>query len=85
MIKAIENLDPDFYIYKGAEFWKDAALQYLRTNVLKKKVIDSKKDVQPPQYSKEFPISLRGVGILTAGATITLLAGLAFGYIKKKS
>lgn len=29
LIKAIDTLDPDFYVYKGAEFWKDAALQYL--------------------------------------------------------
>ena len=30
LIKAIETLDEDFYVYKGAEFWKDAAIKYLK-------------------------------------------------------
>ena len=30
LIKAIENLDEEFTIYKGANFWKDAAVTYLR-------------------------------------------------------
>jgi hypothetical protein len=30
----LENIHPDFIKYKGAEFWKDAALKYLRHNVL---------------------------------------------------
>ena len=30
LIKAIDTLDPDFFVYKGAEFWKEAALQYLQ-------------------------------------------------------
>ena len=29
LIKAVQTLDSDFYVYKGAEFWKDAALEYL--------------------------------------------------------
>ena len=30
LTKAIETLDPDFYVYKGAEFWKEAAIKYLQ-------------------------------------------------------
>lgn len=33
LIKAIETLDPDFYVYKGAEFWKDAAVKYLKKSI----------------------------------------------------
>jgi len=45
LIKAVETLDPDFYVYKGAEFWKDAALKYLtmvrhqRESVSKTKIV----------------------------------------------
>jgi len=31
--KAIENLDKEFVIYKGAEFWQEAAIKYLK-NIL---------------------------------------------------
>ena len=30
LVKAIQTLDPDFYVYKGAEFWQEAALKYLK-------------------------------------------------------
>ena len=33
LVRAIETLDPDFYVYKGAEFWKDAALKYLKNSI----------------------------------------------------
>ena len=33
LINAIETLDPDFYVYKGAEFWKDAAIKYLSNSI----------------------------------------------------
>eukprot|EP00794_Sanderia_malayensis_P005828 gene5828-6525_t len=33
LIKAIDTLDKDFFVYKGAEFWKDAALKYLRQSI----------------------------------------------------
>jgi len=35
LVRAIENLVPEMYVYKGAEFWKEAALTYLRNDVLK--------------------------------------------------
>lgn len=34
LVKVIENIHPDFITYKGARFWKDAALKYLRRDVL---------------------------------------------------
>ncbi|XP_028392227.1 uncharacterized protein LOC114516841 [Dendronephthya gigantea] len=34
LIKAIENLHPDFVLYKAMPFWKDAALKYLKGDVL---------------------------------------------------
>ena len=30
LIKAIENLNDDFVMYKGARFWRDAAIKYLQ-------------------------------------------------------
>ena len=29
LIHTIDTLDDDFYVYRGAEFWKDAAVTYL--------------------------------------------------------
>ncbi|XP_031553177.1 uncharacterized protein LOC116290318 [Actinia tenebrosa] len=37
LVKVIENIHPDFVEYKGARFWKDAALKYLRRDVLGEK------------------------------------------------
>lgn len=34
LVRVIENIHPDFVEYKGARFWKDAALKYLKQNVL---------------------------------------------------
>lgn len=34
LVKVIENIHPDFIEYKGAKFWKEAALKYLKQNVL---------------------------------------------------
>ena len=34
LVKVIENIHPDFVAYKGAMFWKDAALKYLKRDVL---------------------------------------------------
>lgn len=38
LVKVIENIHPDFVEYKGAKFWKDAALKYLRQDVLGEKM-----------------------------------------------
>ena len=43
LIKAIETLDPDFSDYKGAEFWRDAAVRYLTDIVQEKKTMDTGK------------------------------------------
>ena len=77
LIRAIENLVPEMYVYKGAEFWKDAALTYLRNDVLK---ID--------QHGKNKKwlsrlLSSPPKKILTSG-TFLLCSVLAFLYIKKK-
>jgi len=37
LVNVIENLHPDFEDYKGAEFWKEASLKYLKRDVLKQK------------------------------------------------
>ena len=34
LVRVIENIHPDFVPYKGVHFWKDAALTYLRNDVL---------------------------------------------------
>ncbi|KXJ20554.1 hypothetical protein AC249_AIPGENE7309 [Exaiptasia diaphana] len=34
LIEAIENIHPDFIEYKGVDHWKEAALQYLKRDVL---------------------------------------------------
>ena len=36
LIRAIETLEPDFYVYKGAEFWREAAVRYLEDIVLQR-------------------------------------------------
>ena len=37
LVRVIENIHPDFIAYKAARFWKDAALKYLRRNVLEER------------------------------------------------
>ena len=37
LCKAIETLNEDNYVYKGAEFWDTAALTYLRKIIAEKK------------------------------------------------
>ena len=69
LIKAIENLDPDFYIYKGAEFWKDAAITYLKNNI-KERVALKKKAAKKPTDYKKWLIPAAGV------AGLALITGM---------
>ena len=67
------------YVYKGAEFWKDAALTYLRKNVLQiDKDLKSNKISWLPSLSSSSPIRILMSGTLIIGSAITLL------YMKKK-
>ena len=77
LIRAIENLVPEMYVYKGAEFWKDAAVTYLQKNVLK---ID--KGGKSSKWWPSLPLS-SPAKILTTG-TLIIGAALAVLYIKKK-
>ena len=65
------------YIYKGAEFWKDAALTYLRNDVLK---IDH--DGKNKKWWDRLSLS-SPAKILTSG-TFLLCSVVAFLYIRKK-
>ena len=44
LVEAIETLDEDFYFYRGAEFWANAALTYLRTIVSEKENQENEKN-----------------------------------------
>lgn len=67
LIKAIENLSDDFVMYKGAEFWKDAAIQYLQY------IIDQRKEKKKPETSTGIswyvPVSV-AVGLALAGIIV---------------
>lgn len=43
LIKAIENLHPNFIEYKALSSWKEASLKYLRKNVLGLRDLEEKK------------------------------------------
>ncbi len=60
LIKAIENLDPDFYVYKGADFWKDASIKYLQL------VIDEKEGRLKSKVSPALLMSLGGAALACA-------------------
>ena len=77
LIRAIENLVPEMYVYKGAEFWKDAALTYLRNDVLK---IDQ--DGKNKKWWYRLSLS-SPAKILTSG-TFLLCSVVAFLYVRKK-
>ena len=65
LIYAIENLDEDFNDYKGADFWKDAAIKYLQ------KIVDDKQSLAAENlwsWSWVFPV--------TAVVGTALVAGL---------
>ena len=67
------------YVYKGAEFWKDAALTYLRKNVLHiDKDVKNNKSSWWPSLSTSSSISILTSGTLIIGSVIALL------YMKKK-
>ena len=87
LIKAIENLHPDFYIYKGAEFWKDAALEYLRNDVLKVKECTNANKAAINDGGKKTPVeklTSSAFGIMTLGGTI-LGSILALVYLKRNN
>lgn len=64
LIKAIENLHPDFVLYKAMPFWKDAAVKYLRENVLGNETPNGKwKDIALIVGSG---VTVLGVAILVA-------------------
>ena len=65
LIKAIATLDPDFYVYKGAEFWKDAAIQYLES-IIKEREGSGK-------FGTRILIGGAIIAALAAFAAITLL------------
>ena len=51
LIKAIENLDQDEKGYKGAAFWAEAAIKYLRNDVLKEKIEDKTRILKPAKIA----------------------------------
>lgn len=72
LMKAIKTLDPDFYIYKGAEFWKDAAVKYLEG------VIAEKEGCWKQTLSGSKTKALVGVTVVAA-----LVAAVALNLLKK--
>ena len=63
LIKAIETLDGDFVIYKGASFWKDAAVKYLRYAIESRTQKPGKSDIR----FSWFPLA----AVVLSGALVT--------------
>ncbi len=66
LIRAIETLDPDFYVYKGAEFWKDAAVKYLQMVLADKEALN--KPVTYPKMPFLLPAAVVACVAVIAGA-----------------
>ncbi|XP_032219622.1 uncharacterized protein LOC5518954 isoform X1 [Nematostella vectensis] len=62
LVKVIEKIHPDFVEYKGAKFWKDAALKYLKYHVLGEKDPDADR----------WGLTSAPTGFLLAGAVMAI-------------
>ena len=62
LCRAIETLDPDIHVYKGADFWKDASLQYLRS------IIAEREFVSMPANKAVMSYALPAAAVLCAAA-----------------
>lgn len=71
LIKAIETLDQDFYVYKGAEFWKDAAITYLK-NIIQERLSRKKKAVKNQTDLTKWLLPVAGVAGVFVIASILI-------------
>ena len=65
LVRVIENIHPDFIAYKAARFWKDAALKYLRRNVLEERETEENHGIWS---------SLKTGSALVVGASVLAMA-----------
>lgn len=54
LIKAIDTIDSEFTIYKGAEFWKDASLKYLQS------IVDEREAASASKFAYVIPLLMVG-------------------------
>ncbi|XP_057301858.1 uncharacterized protein LOC130636220 [Hydractinia symbiolongicarpus] len=69
LIKAIENLNDDFQIYKGAKYWKEAAIKYLKSIINERKEKPSIDETKGITRSWYLPATL-AVGVVATGLLI---------------
>lgn len=73
LVAAIQNLNDDFVLYKGAQFWQDAAVQYLQ------QIIDQHKKDEKMKSLKRYPWGMQW----NIWLTLAFGVGLAGIYVKR--
>ena len=82
LIKAVQNLNDDFVMYKGARFWRDAALKYLQQDCVNGRLEQQQQQSEPIMNGS---VSLNnisskgwfGVPTTTAAVSVSVYLGVA--------
>ena len=66
LVKAIQTLDKEFVIYKGSEFWQDAAIEYLSG------ILNARKNAEKSFLQKYWVLPLLSVAVIAGGVALRM-------------